>query len=714
MRRPLLPALIQVLSTLLPLATAPALLAQPQPAASGDEEKPALETLSDEEQAKKLLDKDDPAAKEGVVIGARGIDPGWKDARRAERSPNIYGQTGLKRVTSAKADKSGYFDIGVHTSYFIFNDFIDPASTDGDTFTATNFTFGVSILDIVELGLATRAATNANTSPNIDKPLQFTTGEILPSLKVAYDLAPIAVGFDTRVSLPPAQNDVGFDLGNFSIAGTALLTLDLWSAYDIPFKTHLNAGYVYQNGRFSGDNQRYFATGLQGHLQALTDNQWFYDHLTYGLGVEAPLPYVTPYVEFFGQTAIGVPAGRGAGGANYNFLTDSSMILSPGVRLSAGRGLHFDLGVDLGLTGNGGFLNPRLDKLVDGQPINPFWAAQVGISYTFSPFVAETQVEVREKALGTASGCVVSTKNGKPVQDAIVEFTGTDGPRIAVDDNGCFTSPRLDPGDLVIRFKHPEYKPTEVTVQVVANSDAKANVKLVPQPRYGRFKGNITNDKDEPVDGVVELTDEDGELVTVNTEGGAFNVQLGPGKYQTVVKAEGYYQVGAPITVEPNGKTIRNFELKRLPKKRISLLTKDKIEITSKIPFEHNKARLLRAAEFILDDVVDLMLTNPQIKLIRIEGHTDNTGKEAYNIGLSEARANAVMEYLINKGIPQERLEAKGYGYSRPIASNDTEDGRARNRRVEFVIVDQGDDAGAAPAEGDSGAAKEDGEGGAG
>ena len=100
----------------------------------------------------------------------------------------------------------------------------------------------------------------------------------------------------------------------------------------------------------------------------------------------------------------------------------------------------------------------------------------------------------------------------------------------------------------------------------------------------------------------------------------------------------------------------------------------------------------MRAAEFILDDVVDLMLKNPQLTKIRVEGHTDNTGDPAYNQALSEARAETVLDYLVTKGVAADRLEARGYGFSRPIADNDTEAGRAKNRRVDFVIVSNTDD----------------------
>ncbi len=74
---------------------------------------------------------------------------------------------------------------------------------------------------------------------------------------------------------------------------------------------------------------------------------------------------------------------------------------------------------------------------------------------------------------------------------------------------------------------------------------------------------------------------------------------------------------------------------------------------------------------------------------IEIAGHTDSVGSEMYNLRLSEARANAVRDYLIQHGISPDRLIAKGYGESRPIAPNTTREGRAKNRRVEFTVISQ-------------------------
>jgi outer membrane protein OmpA-like peptidoglycan-associated protein len=81
--------------------------------------------------------------------------------------------------------------------------------------------------------------------------------------------------------------------------------------------------------------------------------------------------------------------------------------------------------------------------------------------------------------------------------------------------------------------------------------------------------------------------------------------------------------------------------------------------------------------------VASILMKNPEIE-VEVQGHTDNTGIAKYNQWLSEKRAQRVKDYLVSKGVDPSRLAAKGYGLTQPVASNDTEDGRAQNRRVEL------------------------------
>jgi outer membrane protein OmpA-like peptidoglycan-associated protein len=102
--------------------------------------------------------------------------------------------------------------------------------------------------------------------------------------------------------------------------------------------------------------------------------------------------------------------------------------------------------------------------------------------------------------------------------------------------------------------------------------------------------------------------------------------------------------------------------------------------------FELNKATLTPESEPELKRMVQVMLDNVALR-IEISGHTDNTGTDAINNALSQARADAVKTYLLTAGIPAARIQSKGYGSKKPKATNETEEGRAQNRRVEFSIL---------------------------
>jgi outer membrane protein OmpA-like peptidoglycan-associated protein len=87
----------------------------------------------------------------------------------------------------------------------------------------------------------------------------------------------------------------------------------------------------------------------------------------------------------------------------------------------------------------------------------------------------------------------------------------------------------------------------------------------------------------------------------------------------------------------------------------------------------------------MLDEIVDILNQYPDYD-VRLTGHTDNVGNDAYNLILSQNRVDAVMQYLIDKGISASKLEAIGYGKTRPVATNNTAMGRALNRRVEIEL----------------------------
>jgi outer membrane protein OmpA-like peptidoglycan-associated protein len=108
--------------------------------------------------------------------------------------------------------------------------------------------------------------------------------------------------------------------------------------------------------------------------------------------------------------------------------------------------------------------------------------------------------------------------------------------------------------------------------------------------------------------------------------------------------------------------------------------------VLKNIFFDINKFDLRRESYAELDNVVNLLKENPSLK-IQIKGHTDNTGKAAVNLKLSNDRANAVIKYFIGKGIDAKRLSSKGFGSTQPVAVNTSEEGRAKNRRTEMKVL---------------------------
>jgi OOP family OmpA-OmpF porin len=115
----------------------------------------------------------------------------------------------------------------------------------------------------------------------------------------------------------------------------------------------------------------------------------------------------------------------------------------------------------------------------------------------------------------------------------------------------------------------------------------------------------------------------------------------------------------------------------------------DRIEVNDTIQFDFNKATIRSDSFGLLDEIAKVIGEHPEIAKIRIEGHTDSVGGKAYNLTLSKKRAASVNAYLVKKGIAASRLISEGYGLEQPISDNDSEEGRAKNRRVAFKILER-------------------------
>ena len=129
--------------------------------------------------------------------------------------------------------------------------------------------------------------------------------------------------------------------------------------------------------------------------------------------------------------------------------------------------------------------------------------------------------------------------------------------------------------------------------------------------------------------------------------------------------------------------TVKNFGCKD---KQLVVFKGGTIELLDVVYFKTNKAIIEKRSFKLLRNVAIVINAHPEIKKVTVEGHTDTQGDDAYNKDLSQRRAAAVVEMLVANGVDGSMLDAIGYGEERPIADNRTKKGRAKNRRVEFVV----------------------------
>ncbi len=206
-------------------------------------------------------------------------------------------------------------------------------------------------------------------------------------------------------------------------------------------------------------------------------------------------------------------------------------------------------------------------------------------------------------------------------------------------------------------------------------------------------KGTVTTDDKEQVESVVELLDEDANVIAVtkineNTGNFALATEVDKEKPKQLVlniKQEGYAYDTKLVTIAPETEQKENIIQSDAEVKKIEV---GKICDLHDIYFETNSYSLTAESKRIIDVFADFLRNNPTVK-VELQGHTDNIGNDEDNRILSDNRAKSVYNHLISKGIPADRLRYKGYGESKPIATNATEEGRAKNRRTVFLIYEQ-------------------------
>lgn len=276
---------------------------------------------------------------------------------------------------------------------------------------------------------------------------------------------------------------------------------------------------------------------------------------------------------------------------------------------------------------------------------------------------------------------LIIDKNTGELLESDVEFEGMIKGKFHLKE-GKIKKKNINEGEVSILVKREGYYPEKRIVKIKKGTTHKEKIELSIIPPSEIYLKLLDAKTKEPLSGKVKY---EGPVEGyVSGKGEILIPKLEPGIYELIIEPEdpGYYPQKFSIKIKESEKIERE----------ILLLKKGEVFVFSEIRFATASDEILSESYPILDYIGRILLQNPDIK-IEIAGHTDSrpirTRKFPSNLELSRARAEAVKNYLINKfKIEPQRLIPKGYGDKYPVASNKTEEGRAKNRRVEFKIIE--------------------------
>lgn len=284
-------------------------------------------------------------------------------------------------------------------------------------------------------------------------------------------------------------------------------------------------------------------------------------------------------------------------------------------------------------------------------------------------------------------GTVVNAKTNEPLQANVVLTMGDKNQSVKTTADGGFKSKFPELQQYKVSASAEGFQPKEMSFSVpVLYSDTtlRIEIPLTPVAKKLIIAGNTFDKKTEQrVNARLTITLGKDSKTTqkLGSTDGRFEQEVSKtGLYVIMASAEGY--LNATDSVDFAGEEMS-------PVQKDIYLQPIEVGVTvvlKNIYFDFDKTTLKSASNAELNKVVDFLKDNPSVE-IEISGHTDNKGSDDYNEKLSQGRSEEVVRYIVGKGIDKSRLQAHGYGEAKPIDSNDTDEGRANNRRVEFTIL---------------------------
>ena len=389
---------------------------------------------------------------------------------------------------------------------------------------------------------------------------------------------------------------------------------------------------------------------------------------------------------------------------NYEARLPRSMSwLTLGARGNVWHGLHLDAAVDVGL------ISPKFEY---GPPV-PAWQVILGLAWSFETRPVVKNVEVAAPAAPepppAAEGRIVGKvlgPDGAPVAGASVSFPGAAGTSVITDATGAFTSFRFPAGPVLVRVEIDGQRLAETSIAVVAGEDTPATIQLEqpPAPPTGLVRGAFVGPRGTPIAASMRVVGQGVDETFQSTPDGLILLELYVGDYQAVISAEGYKDKEIQFTVPRDGEiqVQETFAADKPPETPLVRASKRRIRLVGGIRYSGQEVSEQTHAG--LDQLATFLKVHPEYRVVEVAVHTDDRGNPRQR---SETRAEAIRTYLVGKGVAPDRIVAKGYGASRPIAVNMTASGRAKNNRTELVVRDYQDPAKKSKAPSPSGPAPE-------
>jgi outer membrane protein OmpA-like peptidoglycan-associated protein len=294
-------------------------------------------------------------------------------------------------------------------------------------------------------------------------------------------------------------------------------------------------------------------------------------------------------------------------------------------------------------------------------------------------------------ANGRVLGKVLEAGTDVPVAGATVTLKARALSPLNTLNDGRFIVDRLDAGEIRFEVEHAEYLPGHCEVTIPSSGgDVHVICHLAARARVGALSGQVKTETGKPVPNAeIEIDGPRTQRVTGDDKGAFAAVDLPEGTYRIRVGAEGYLMQVVEIDIEALDTATPKVILIKKPKRSLVTLSQKEIVISQQVRFMSSSAEIAGSSDGLLREVADVLLRNQHVQLVEIQGHTDNTGKSESNMRLSQQRAEAVRDWLIEAGVPESRLVAKGYGQDHPLGPNKTAADKAKNRRVQLIIRKQ-------------------------